>query len=375
MKKLRVLITGGAGFIGSFLADTLIAKGHFVRILDNLEYQVHKGKKPSYLNSKADFIKGNVCNYKVINTALRNIDVVYHLASCVGVGQSNYEIKKYVDANVGGMANLLDSIVNNKLPIKKIIMTASMTSYGEGNYCCKRCGIIKPKLRTEDQLKKGKWESFCSKCNSHVTPVATSEESLMNDNSIYSLTKHTQESMLLLIGKLYHIPVVSLRCFNVYGPRQSLSNPYTGVSAIFISRLKNDKQPVIYEDGMQTRDFISVHDVVSALVAACDTKKANYQVLNIGSGKPTKIYDIAKTLAGLLHKDIKPLLNGEYRLNDIRHCFADIHKAKTILRWYPKISLEQGLNELICWSKKEHAVDEFDKASAQLSEKKLQYEK
>ncbi len=371
MQNKKILITGGAGFIGSFLTDELIKEGYFVRIFDNLEPQVHQNKKPSYLNPKAEFIEGDINNYQQFQKALIDIDVVYHLAASVGVGQSNYDIKKYSDTNIGGMANLLDIIVNKKLPIKKIIMTASMTSYGEGDCQCEKCGVVQPELRLENQLNESDWNLYCPNCKNVVVPMPTKERSQFNNNSVYALTKNVQETMLMLVGKMYKIPVVSLRCFNVYGPRQSLSNPYTGVSAIFISRLKNGNQPVVYEDGLQSRDFISVHDVVDALIIAMKNKKADYEIFNMGSGIPSPIKDIAIYLAKLLSKDIKPKINGQFRVNDIRHCFADISKIKNLLDWQPKVTLEKGLKELIEWSENEEAIDRFDQAEAELKQKKL----
>lgn len=371
MKYKNILVTGGAGFIGSFLVDKLIEEGYSVRILDSLEEQVHNGKIPSYLNSKAEFIRGNVEDYSLLEKTLLGIDVVFHLASRVGVGQSNYQIKQYTDANVGGMSNLLDIVINKKLPIKKIVMTASMTSYGEGDYQCKIDGLVRPGLRDAEQMKKYDWELRCPQCKKTVSPISTKERTQFNNNSVYALTKNVQEEMLFLLGKMYQIPVVALRCFNVYGPRQSLSNPYTGVSAIFISRLKNNQQPVVYEDGMQTRDFISVHDVVEALAKTLETDKADYQVVNIGNGQPTPIKKIAQILAQHLGKKIEPKVSLEYRINDIRHCFADISLAKKLLNWQPKISLEQGLEELIAWSEHEESIDMFDQAEKELRVKKL----
>lgn len=371
MKIKNILITGGAGFIGSFLTDKLINLGFRVRILDNLEEQVHHGKIPAYLNKSADFIKGDIKDYQVFEKALKDIQAVFHLAARVGVAQSNYEIKNYVDTNIGGMANLLDLVVAKKTKVKKIIMTASMTSYGEGDYQCSSCGIVKPLLRDEEQMAEKKWELFCPKCQKPVFPMATEEDSSLLGNSIYSLTKKTQEEMLLHVGKIFNLPVVSLRCFNVYGPRQSLSNPYTGVTAIFVSRLKNNQQPVIYEDGLQTRDFISIHDVVDALIGSLVNKRANFEIMNIGSGQQTTIKETASLLAELLNKKIKPKINGEFRKNDIRHCYADIIKAKKIINWQPKVSFKDGLKELINWSQKENSVDLFEVAEKQLRSKKL----
>lgn len=358
----HILVTGGAGFIGSFLTDLLIKKGYQVRILDNLEKQVHHGRIPKYLNQKVQFIKGDVRNHKDLEKTIKGIDAIFHLAAVVGVGQSNYQIKKYIDSNVLGTANLLDILVNGKHKVKKLITVSSMTGYGEGNYKCPKCGIIRPPLREESQLMKKDWELYCPNCQSRVTPFYTDESALDSPNSIYGLSKKTQQDMFFLVGKLYNLPTVVLRGFNIYGPRQSLSNPYTGVTAIFISRLKNNKPAVIFEDGLQTRDFISVHDVVEAFVLALEKKEANYQMFNIGSGEGTTILQIAQTLSLLLGKKDLIQINGQFRKNDIRHCFADNSKAKKLLGWKPKISLEHGFEELTKWSEYEAAEDNFSKA-------------
>lgn len=371
MKYKNILITGGAGFVGSFLVDSLVEKGANVRILDNLEDQVHRGKKPEYLNKDAHFIKGDVRDYENFKKVIKGVDAIFHLASAVGVGQSNYQIKKYVDVNIGGTANLWDILVNSKHSVKKVVTISSMTGYGEGNYECKRCGVVRPPLREEAQLKKKDWNLYCPNCKSEVTPIPTDETALDFPNSIYGFSKKAQQDMTLLIGNLYKIPIVVLRGFNIYGPRQSLSNPYTGVTAIFISRLKNNKEAVIFEDGLQTRDFVSVHDVVDAFIIALENDKANYQMFNIGSGKGTSILEMAQTLEKLLGKSSLIQLNNEFRKNDIRHCFADISKTKEILGWRPKVSLEEGLKELIEWSEKEKADDKFSQAQQELKQKGL----
>lgn len=369
-KFKKILVTGGAGFIGSFLVDQMIRKKYQVRVLDNLEQQVHGGKKPKYLNKNADFIKGDIRNHSDLKRSIDGVDAIFHLASAVGVGQSNYQIIKYVDTNVLGTAKLLDIIVNTKNNIRKFITISSMTSYGEGNYSCKSCGEVRPYLRLEDQLKKGDWNLHCPNCLSLAVPIPTSEEAVDLPNSIYGISKKAQQDMSLMIGQLYDIPTVVLRGFNIYGPRQSLSNPYTGVTAIFISRLKNNQPVVVFEDGLQTRDFISVHDVVDAFIMALEKPRANYQMFNIGSGKGTTILEIAETLSRLLGKRGLIEVSRKYRKNDIRHCFADISKAKRFLGWQPKVSLELGLKELIGWSIKEKAEDKFSIAQKEL-EKKL----
>ena len=242
-KPRNILVTGGAGFIGSFLVDTLIKKNHSVTIFDNLEPQVHEGGvSPAYLNPQATFIQGDVRDYEALKKALNGIDIVFHEAAAVGVGQSNYQIKRYTDVNVGGTANLLDIIVNHKLPVQKILTTSSMTAYGEGMYTCPTHGETKGDLRSWEQMETKDWNIYCPLCHQPVTPIPTPETANQPCNSVYALTKKTQEDMLHLVGKLYDLPITTLRCFNVYGPRQSLSNPYTGVTAIFISRLKNHQK-------------------------------------------------------------------------------------------------------------------------------------
>lgn len=369
MKTRNILVTGGAGFIGSFLVDSLIKDGFNVTILDNLEQQVHFGKKPKYLSPSAKFIKGDVRDYNTFRKVLRGVDIIFHLASAVGVGQSNYEVKKYIDANVTGTANLLDLLVNSKHSVQKLITVSSMTGLGEGNYRCKKCGTVRPPLREVNQLKLKDWDIYCPNCHSKVSPIPTDEKAFESPNSIYAISKKTQQDMSLLIGSIYRIPTTVLRFFNVYGPRQSLSNPYTGVTAIFISRLKNNQPVVIYEDGLQSRDFVSVHDVVSALKLAMRKKSANYQLINIGSGQSTAIKDIAQILSQLLNTPNLLKISQEFRRNDIRHCIADISKAKKLLGWEPKISLEEGLEELIHWSEKEKASDQFSLAEKQLRSK------
>lgn len=370
-KKLNILVTGGAGFIGSFLVDELINIGHKVRIFDNLEEQVHKGKKPDYLNKNAEFIEGDVRDRTSLMKAFKGIDAVYHLAAAVGVAQSNYEVKKYVDVNSGGTANLLDILVNEKHKIKKIVTISSMTGFGEGNYECTKCGIVRPPLRKEKQLKSKDWNMYCPNCQKIVTPVATEDDAKEYPSSIYAITKKSQQDMTLLNASLYNLPTVVLRGFNVYGPRQSLSNPYTGVSAIFISRLKNNREVVCYEDGLQSRDFVSVHDVVRAFILALEKNNANGQVINIGSGKPTSIKDIATIIAKTLDKENMIKISGEYRKNDTKHCFANISKARKLLGWKPEISLEDGFRELIKWGGTQDAVDSFSSAENILKKKGL----
>lgn len=369
---MKILVTGGAGFIGSFIVDELVKNRHEVTVFDNLDRQVHTtGELPGYFNKKAKFIKGDVRDCGAFKDVVLDSEVIFHEASAVGVGQSQYEIKKYVDVNIGGTANLFNILVNEKHKVKKVLIAASMSSYGEGKYKCAKCGIVRPQLRTEDEMSGGDWEPVCPACKSNMEPVSTDEDAKQNCNSIYALTKKAQEDMCIMIGKAYEIPAVALRYFNVYGPRQSLSNPYTGVAAIFMSRIKNDHSPVVYEDGLQTRDFVSVHDIVKANIMAMENPKADYKVFNVGTGMPLTIKSIAETLAKLYGKNIKPNITNKFRKGDVRHCYADITSIKKTLGWESKISFSSGMRELIDWSRTAESVDKFEEAVAELKERGL----
>lgn len=372
MRYQNILVSGGVGFIGSHLVDALIAKGYQVRVMDNLYRQIHpESKLPSYFNRSAQFIKGDVTRKKDWLKALKGIDAVYHFASAVGVGQSMYEIEHYVKVNSLGTAIFLDILANRKHSIKKIIVAASMSSYGEGSYRCQRCGVIRPPLREDSQLIKKDFDMHCPSCEKYIEPIPTTEEAKQNSNSVYAISKKNQEEMVLTVGQAYNIPAVALRYFNVYGSRQSLSNPYNGVVAIFISRIKNNHAPIINEDGKQTRDFIHITDVTAANIAALGNNKANYQVFNVGGGKPITILKIANTLIYLLKKNLKPQISVKVRKLDVRHCYADISKIKKLLSWQPKVSLKQGLSDVISWSQNEKAVDLVDHAMKQLEKRGL----
>ncbi|MBN2327489.1 MAG: SDR family NAD(P)-dependent oxidoreductase [Candidatus Omnitrophica bacterium] len=369
---MKALVTGGAGFIGSYIVDELVRRGHSVRIFDSLDPQVHANRdKPDYLNPEAEFIQGDVRDKDALQKALQDQEVVFHKAAAVGVGQSQYRIKHYVDVNTGGTANLLDLLANTNHSVQKLIVASSQTSYGEG-YCeCSDHGRIKPEYRSEEQLQNNRWEHECPHCGAVMKTVPTPEDAPLACKSIYALTKRDQEDMSLSIGGVYKIPVAAFRYFNVYGPRQSLSNPYTGVIAIFMSRLANGKQPVIYEDGRQSRDFISVHDIVQANMLAMEKEAANGLVFNVGSEKATSIREIALLLAEIYGVNIQPEITGQYRKNDTRHCTADISRIRAVLSFQPSVSLRQGLQEVVDWSRGVKAEDHFEKAARELSEKGL----
>ena len=365
------LVTGGAGFIGSFLVDALIRRGHAVRIYDNLEPQVHPdGKMPDYLNTEAEFIQADIRDYDRLKNAMKGVDVLFHQAAMVGVGQSQYQVKRYVDVNIGGTANVLDILANARAQVSKIVVAASMSSYGEGQYECEECGVVTPALRSEEQMAEQEWELLCPVCRETVEPMPTSEEKKLECHSIYAITKKTQEEMVLNIGATYGIPAVALRYFNVYGPRQSLSNPYTGVAAIFLSRIKHAQAPVVFEDGLQTRDFVSVHDIVQANILAMEDEPLS-GYFNIGTGQPRTIRAIADTLAGLYGQNIAPDITNKFRKGDIRHCVADISKAKMLLEYEPRVTFETGMKELIEWSTTAASADKFDEARRELEQRGL----
>jgi dTDP-L-rhamnose 4-epimerase len=368
---MKVLVTGGCGFVGSHLVDRLVADGHKVRVYDLLEPQVHGGKKPAYLNKEAEYIYADIRNREKLKQALKGMEFIFHEASQVGVGQSMYEIEKYVAHNSYGTAVLLDLLVNTKNKVQKIVVASSMSIYGEGAYRCASCGVVYPQLRKEEQLKKKKWEMQCPECAKVASHMPTSEEKPLLPTSIYATTKRCQEEMCLEVGTAYKIPAVALRYFNIYGARQSLNNPYTGVCAIFLSRIKNNRPPSIFEDGRQSRDFIHVSDIVEANLLALKDKKADYKFFNVGTGVPHSILEIAQKLTRLCGKKFAPEVLNRFRAGDIRHCYADISKIKSELGFTPKVSFSEGMSRLIEWSESQEAVDLTRKAQGELKRKGL----
>jgi dTDP-L-rhamnose 4-epimerase len=367
----RVLITGGAGFVGSHLADELLLHGYQVRALDNLSSQVHglENKKPEYLSSEVELVAGDIRDACAMRNALEGIDAVFHLAAAVGVGQSMYEIVRYASINTLGTAVLLEALAEK--PVERLVMASSMSLYGEGLYHTVSGEIRAGHQRTLEQLRRGEWE-LTDENGAPLTPVPTPETKEPHIASIYALSKYDQERMCLMIGRAYDVPVVGLRFFNIYGPRQSLSNPYTGVLAIFASRLLNDKAPVIFEDGCQLRDFVSVHDVKRACRLALEQPAVNGGVFNIGSGSCYRVRDIASQMAETLGKEsLEPQVMGQYRVGDIRHCFADVSLAREVLGYEPRVSFEEGIAEMASWLEGQAALDRVAEACAELSTRGL----
>lgn len=368
--KGTVLITGGAGFIGSHVASELLEAGYHVRVLDSLVPQVH-GKtpsRPSYLHKDAELILGDVRDPDILEEALSGVDAVYHFVALVGVGQSMYQIAEYTSVNNSGTAILLEQLV--KRPVNKLVVASSMSVYGEGLYLTPDGKPYNHAIRSPAQLKEHRWEMTTSD-GLPLQPVATPEEKQPSLASVYALSKYDQEQMCLMVGRAYGIPTVALRFFNVYGPYQSLSNPYTGVLAIFASRLLNGKRPIIFEDGQQLRDFVSVYDIAQACRLALEKDEARDVILNVGSGETVTVNSIAERLARVLGKRIQPEITGRYRVGDIRHCFPDISKARDILGYRPSFTLEEGMQELAQWLDQQTADDRFNEMRAELTARGL----
>lgn len=345
----RILITGGAGFIGSHLADELLEHGYRVRVLDALAAQVHgpERKRPDYLNPDLELIAGDVREAPVVEQALQGVDAVFHLAAAVGVGQSMYQVARYTEVNSLGTAVLLEALAQR--PVERLIVASSMSLYGEGAYRRPDGGFAPASQRPFDQLQRGDW-NIRDADGVVLEPVATPETKPPDVSSVYALSKYDQERLCLMVGSAHRIPTVALRFFNVYGPRQALSNPYTGVLAIFASRYLGGKPPLIFEDGLQQRDFVNVHDVVRACRLALEVPDAAGEVFNIGSGRPRTIRQVAGDMAEVLGgSHPAPEITRRYRVGDIRHCFADISRARRILGYRPERTFEQGLQELAEW--------------------------
>jgi dTDP-L-rhamnose 4-epimerase len=367
----HVLITGGAGFIGSHLADELLAYGYQVRALDVLSPQVHDAERqrPAYLEAEVELIIGDIRSPAVVRQALRGVDAVYHLAAAVGVGQSMYEIAHYTATNNLGTAVLLEALVEH--PVERLIVASSMSLYGEGLYRTSRGAIAAGVQRAPAQLQDGIWE-VCDNSGEPLTPLPTPETKMPAPASVYALSKYDQEQLCLMVGQAYKIPTVVLRFFNVFGPRQALSNPYTGVLAIFASRLLNGEPPLIFEDGYQRRDFVSVYDVVQACRLALEVPEAAGHIFNIGGGRHYTVRMIAERIAAVLGKEhIEPHITGRYRVGDIRHCFADITLARQVLGYEPHMTLEKGLTQLAAWVEGQMSFDRYPQAYAELDARGL----
>src|SRR3954471_2025691 len=361
---MKVLITGGAGFIGSHLADRLLAEGHNARALDSLDPQVHaEGERPEYLDASVELQVGDVRDRVAVGRALEGVDAVVHFAAAVGVGQSMYEIERYTSINAIGAAVVLEEALERRDAIQKLLVASSLSIYGEGQYRNPRTGEsgLAPWLRPEQQLAGREWDVLADD-GTPLEPEPTAETKALRPTSIYAITKRDHEEMFLSIGAAYGIPAVALRFFNVYGERQGLSNPYTGVAAIFASRLLNDRQPLVFEDGNQTRDFIDVRDIARCCSLALTSDGADGGTLKVGPGSATTIRGVAEAIARGLGKDIQPEIVNQYRAGDIRHCYADTRLAEELLGFSAEISFQRGMEDLLAWLETQEASDGVESA-------------
>jgi dTDP-L-rhamnose 4-epimerase len=366
-RDARVLVTGGAGFIGSHLANSLVQAGARVRVLDSLDEQVHGvgASFPAHLDREVERVHGDVRDAAAVRGALQGVTHVCHLAAAVGVGQSMYEIERYTDVNNRGTAVLLEALLQHK--VERLVVASSMSIYGEGLYR-RGSAVLEPPPRTREQLLGARWE--VEQDGASLEPVPTPESKHPLPSSVYALSKYDQEQLCLMFGAAYGVPTVALRFFNAFGPHQSLQNPYTGVLAIFASRCLNGNPPLIFEDGRQRRDFVSVHDVAQACRLALTTGAAG-EVFNVGSGRPRSILEIAASVIETLGLDMEPVVTGKYRVGDIRHCYADIGKARRLLGYEPRVTLEAGLVELAEWLERAPSQDNFMHAAAELDRRGL----
>ena len=374
MKYKNVFITGGAGFIGSNLALKLISKGYEITVLDNLSEQIH-GNDSDLLKSiegKVKFIKGDVRNADDWEKALIDQDIVVHLAAETGTGQSMYEVQKYVDVNINGTALFLDYLVNREHAVKKVIIASSRAVYGEGKYSCEKHGIIYPNERKENDLLKGEFEPKCPVCNTNLIVLPTDENSKIHPSSVYGITKQNQEQMVLNVCQSINIPAVAFRYQNVYGPGQSLKNPYTGILSIFSTQIKNGNDLNIFEDGLESRDFVFIDDVVDATILGIEKEEADFEVFNVGSGKGTTVLEVAEFLKKYYQSDINIKISGNFRLGDIRHNVADLSKIENKLGFHAKVDFQSGIKQFAGWvNQQEIQEDHYAESIQELKEKGL----
>ncbi len=373
----NILISGGAGFIGSNLALKLVSLGHNVRVLDNLSPQIHTNSKENSqlyqsIKGKVTLINGDIRNRKDWQKAIANSTVIVHLAAETGTGQSMYQIEKYVQVNCGGTAVMLDLLANEKHTVKKVIVASSRAIYGEGKYHCESHGEVYPNEREVTQISNGQFEPLCSICKQPLTMLETDEDSKIHPSSIYGITKSDQEQMILVACKSLGISAIALRYQNVYGPGQSLSNPYTGILSIFSTRILNNNHINIFEDGKESRDFVFIDDVVNATVLAIQDDTLKSCSLNVGSGVSTTVQMVADSLKKLYQSDVDINVSGNYRLGDIRHNKADISRIKKLLGFSPKVSFEDGLKQFVEWVKKQEVnSDNYEQSINEMKDKGL----
>jgi len=366
-----VLVTGGAGFIGSHLVDALLARGQRVRVLDNLDPLAHGQGTPAHLDRAAELQVGDLRDPQAVGRALDSVECVFHLGGVVGNGESMINVRRAVDANSSGTATLMEAVLERRERVRRLVVASSMVVYGEGSYACSEHGRRSPALRPTGQLRRREWEPRCDRCGRELAPVATREDAPLRPTSVYGITKRDQEELVLVLGRAYGLETVALRYLNVYGPRQALGNPYTGVAAIFAARLLNGRPPLVFEDGRQIRDLVHVSDVVAGTLAAMEAPAAPGHALNIATGRRVRVVDLARAIARALGSEIEPELTGEFRAGDIRHCFADVGLAGRLLGFEAGHSLDRGLLELAEWVAAQRVDERGDEAVALLRERGL----
>lgn len=367
-----VLVTGGAGFIGCHLVEALLAAGEPVRVLDNLDPLAHpSGEPPPHFPAEAELLVGDLRNADDVGRALSGCDRVFHLGGIVGNGESMVNVRKAIDANSGGTATLLEQIIARRADFQRLVVASSMVVYGEGSYECPEHGLLAPGLRSSEQLRERSWEPRCPDCGRELAPVPVREDRPLRPASVYGISKRDTEELALVLGDAYGFEATALRYLNVYGPRQALANPYTGVAAIFSARLLAGRSPLVFEDGGQIRDLVHVSDVVAATRAAMAAADAPGRAFNVATGERLRIIDLARSLADLLAPGVEPELTGEFRAGDIRHCYADTGAAEAALGFQASVALEQGLPELGEWVARQTVGERGDEALAELRSRGL----
>jgi dTDP-L-rhamnose 4-epimerase len=375
---VRVLVTGGAGFVGSHSVDRLVASGHSCAVIDSLDPQVHGGQPavPAWLqvhldSGKVEFFRADIRDREAVTRAMKDCDAILHLAAAVGIGQSMYQPRHYMDVNAGGTATILDVLANGSHVVRKLVVASTMSLYGEGAYRCATHGMKSPKLRRAEDLAAAKFEPRCDVCGNDLAPIPTPESKPLDPTSVYAIGKHSTEQLALVFGAAYGIPTVALRYFNIYGTRQSLSNPYTGVTAIFLSCLLNDRRPPMFEDGLQSRDFVHVSDVATANELALTRAEGDGRALNVGTGRALSVGAMAEQLAARLGKPLAPEVTARWRPGDVRHCTADISAIAAAYGYLPRVAYQDGLDELIAWSGAQRPHDTSAAAIEELAKRGL----
>ena len=350
----NILITGGAGFIGSNLALKLLKRGYQVTVLDSLDSQIHGNdpdRSPLYdsIKNKVRFVHGDVTVREDWEKALKDQDAIVHLAAETGTGQSMYEIQKYTETNIGGTSLMLDILTNSKHRVRKVVVASSRAIYGEGRYLSRTYGYVYPLSRTEEYMSQGDFECKYPGEPAPLTLVGTTEDSLIHPTSVYGITKHVQEQLVMTVCPTLGIAPVAFRYQNVYGPGQSLSNPYTGILSIFSTRIKNKNGINVFEDGKESRDFVYIEDVVDATIAGLEKEQADGESFNVGTGVATDVLTVAETLIEKYGIEVPVTVSGNYRLGDIRHNYADLTKIKTKLGFEPRWSFDRGIRQFTDW--------------------------